>query len=505
MLLNIAISYLKTLTRVTNLNDINGDIDIIGITNRSDDMRNGYIYIALLGDKFNGIDYLDEIINNNNSIAILIDKKCNYKIQSIHLSSALYEVDNLRIIMPDLAKFIYSVDLSKLYLIGITGTNGKTSVAYMVHHGLKSINIKSSLITTVEIKIDNTTYESFMTTPEICKLYELFAYIQKLGIKFIVMEVSSHALAYDRVKGLIFDIAIYTNLDTDHLDYHGSIENYFLAKLKLFNIAKHSIVNIDDKYARRIIEKSSSNYTGYSLDSIASWKGSLLKSTIKNTQFEVEYYSNMILKYGTLLNKSIPGGKFLVYNTLAALATIDLICSKFNVKDTINKVFHSLIDFKGVEGRFEIHHYNDAFIVIDYAHTPEALSSILSMLKQSCINKLITVFGCGGSRDRSKRHILGSVAINKSDIVIITSDNIRWEDPLSIIANIMFGVYGKTEIGVNKYIYIEPDRVRAIQYGVSILNPGDILLIAGKGHEKYQEIQGKKIYCYDKNTVQNII
>jgi len=427
----------------------------------------GDTFIALKGIKEDGHDYILDAIKNG--ATKIIAEKGNYSVDTkIVCDTNLY--------LSNYLKKKYYDKISKLKIIGITGTNGKTTTCYLIYQALNMLNIKCAYIVT--LGFINLEYEEKLnnTTPDILSLYEMLLYLSDNDYKYVAMEVSSQGLAYNRVDSILFDYAVFTNLTIDHLDFHKTMENYAKEKQKLFKKLKpdgKTIINNDDEYKDYFLQEDSITYgfsnSDYQIDSI--------DSKIDGTIFKVNgdsYHTKLI-------------GKHNVYNILIVIIILkELKINNEKIKDLISKLNHA-------RGRMDTIKYKNNLIIIDYAHTPDAVEKIINSVKKIG-NNLITVLGCGGNRDKSKRPIMGLVATKLSDKVIFTSDNPRFEDPNSIINDIIQNLDKKN-------YEIEVNRKKAIKKGIQKLNKNDILLILGKGHEDYQIISDQKYHFSDMEVV----
>lgn len=396
----------------------------------------------------------------------------------------LYSVDTLIVnntheYLVSYLKNTYKEELSNLKIIGMTGTNGKTTTCYLIHKALNDLGIKCAYIGTIGFYIDEKIKDLNNTTPDILDLYEMLLYAKEKECKYVVMEVSSHALSMNRVEGLEFDYAIFSNLTRDHLDYHNTMENYLKEKQKLFNMLKNekkAILNIDSPYYKDFLFEGNNNISyGFSSGDymVSDYHISLLGSTF--TVNNIEYQTKLI-------------GKHNIYNLLCVIALLsELGISSKQISKEI-----SVLD--APVGRMDRINYKDNLIIIDYAHTPDAVSNVISSVQELNANKIYTIIGCGGNRDKKKRPIMAGIATENSDYVIFTSDNPRYEDPQDIINDMITG------LDKNNY-EIEINRVNAINRGIQLLDKNDILLVLGKGHETYQIIGDKKIHLDDKEIV----
>lgn len=388
-------------------------------------------------------------------------------------------VNNTHEYLVNYLKENYYDEIKDLKLIGMTGTNGKTTTCFLIYQALNSLNIKTAYIGTIGFYIDSKVCDLPNTTPDICDIYEMLLKCKKQNCKYVVMETSSHALDMDRLKGLSFDVGIFSNLTKDHMDYHKTFENYALAKQKLFKMVKYlSIVNSDSEYKDYFI---SSNTTTYGINS-GDYKVSDYKITMGGNEFVVN----------DVLYKSKLIGKHNIYNTLIVIVLLEYL--GFNI-DVIKEVISNL---SAPRGRMEMIKKDNNLIIIDYAHTPDAVFNIINSCIELKPNNIITIVGCGGNRDKAKRPIMANIACSLSNHVIMTSDNPRDEDAMQIIDDMIQGL-DKTNYE------IEVNREKAIIKGIQKLKNNDILLVLGKGHETYQIINGKKNDFDDKLIVLNNI
>ena len=373
----------------------------------------------------------------------------------------------------------------RLHLIGVTGTNGKTSVTYMVKSILEKAGHKVGLIGTIQNLIGNKIISSHNTTPGAYELNGLFDQMNKENCDWCVMEVSSHALDQYRVFDLTFDVAIFTNFTQDHLDYHISMENYLAAKKRLFSMCETAVINKDDRYAEELISGLKCKVVTCSVGNSAVYSARSVKYRPDSTEYE-------LLSGGKLNHiKVLTGGAFTVYNSMfAAVAALESGIGIETVKEAL-AVMH------GVKGRAEsVPTGRDFTVIIDYAHTPDGLKNILSTFKECEKNRLVLLFGCGGDRDRSKRAVMGNIAVRGADFVIVTSDNPRTEEPMAIINDILEGTKGH-----NTPVKVIENRIEAIKYAIKNARPGDIIVLAGKGHETYQILKDKTIHLDEREVI----
>ncbi|SHI62252.1 UDP-N-acetylmuramoyl-L-alanyl-D-glutamate--2,6-diaminopimelate ligase [Lutispora thermophila] len=475
------------------LEDINvlrysGDLttEIKGITYDSRQVKNNYMFICIKGSSFDGHDYIDEAVEKG-AVAIIVDKSIEKD------KVAMVQVENSRMAMPIIGANFYGRPTEKLKLIGVTGTNGKTTTTYLIRSILQQAEKKTGLIGTISIDLGQYVIESSRTTPESLDLQRIFHDMVSNNAEYAVMEVSSHSLEFGRVDQCQFQIGIFTNLTQDHLDFHKNFENYRKAKEKLFyKTKKANIINIDDEHGR-VIYRNIMDFDvpviTYGIDYVADIMAKDIKMDDSGIEFKL-----VTPDYETVIRSSIPG-KFSVYNSLAAASAtyvegID--------KDIISKGIENL---KFVPGRSEVLPINKPYkMIIDYAHAPDGLENILKSIRNYAKGRIITVFGCGGDRDKAKRPIMGEIAGRLSDYCIITSDNPRSEDPNEIIAQIEEGI---KNISCD-YICIE-NRKDAIKHAMMMAKPSDIILLAGKGHETYQVLKDRVIDFDERVVVKELI
>lgn len=461
----------------------NVDVDIRGICYDSRNSKDGSMFVAIKGFKSDGADYIGDAIERG-AVAILVDGEI-----SIDKDITLIKVQNTRKSLAKIASNYYGDPSKQLFLIGVTGTNGKTSVTYMIKSILESQNNKVGLIGTIQNMIGDKVYPTERTTPESLDLQRYLRLMVDEGVKYVVMEVSSHSLALNRVDECDFDIAVFTNLTQDHLDFHKTMDDYANAKAKLFRMAKTAcVINIDDDYSSLIIENSNAKVVTYGIKDYAYIMAKDIKNDIKGAKYTVQIEdikSDIALK--------IPG-LFSVYNSLAAISVA------FILGIPLQSVKIALKDVK-IKGRFEVLDIDAPYnVVIDYAHTPDGLENLMKAFGEYDTGRKILLFGCGGDRDKGKRPKMGEVAGKYADFVIITSDNPRSEDPMQIISEIEMGIKNTK----CPYKIIE-NRKEAIKYALSIAKDNDIVILAGKGHETYQVLKDRVIDFDEREIVEEIL
>ena len=470
----------------------NLDIDIKNIKNNSKDVKSDDLFIAIKGFDFDGHKCIKEAIDNGARVIVAQENEIDKNIiKEIPEDVTLVLAKDTRYALAIIACNFYKNPSKKFKLIGVTGTKGKTTTTYMIRDILQKQGIKVGLIGTVASYVnDKKIAENENTTPESIQLQEIFSKMIEEKCEAVVMEVSSQSLKLDRVAGCDFDIGIFTNFAEDHISTkeHSDMEDYFNSKVKLFKMCKKGFVNADDVYAAMVPKLvPECQFSTYGIDNYCD----LLAKDITVTNQYVDFKVKLGDK-NERIKVSIPG-RFSVYNSLAAIAVaLQFGCSTEVIKECLLNV--------RVPGRSElVDNKLGLTIMIDYAHTPESLEKILSSVKIYTKGRVISVFGCGGDRDKNKRPMMGEVSGRVADYTIITSDNPRTEDPAEIVKDIEEGIK-KTN---GKYECIV-DRIEAIKKAIKIANKRDIIILAGKGHEQYQEIN-KKRYPFDENKIVNEI
>jgi UDP-N-acetylmuramoyl-L-alanyl-D-glutamate--2,6-diaminopimelate ligase len=457
---------------------VRGDPGISGVQYDSRRVRTGDCFVAMRGETTDGNRYIDAAIASG-AVAIVTDSST----QAERSSVAWAVVPHGRRALAMISANFFRRPANKLSITGITGTNGKTTTAFLIDSILNAAGRKDALLGTIEYRIGGQAIEAPHTTPESLELNKVFADAVRAGATEAVMEVSSHALEQERVFGIHFDVAVFTNLTRDHFDYHKDFDHYFAAKRILFSGCgteppRTAVLNIDDEYGRRLVEfskRQKSDVLTYGLKS-GEFQAKNVELMLTGTRFDMVTPEEEVPIFSSL------AGRVNVYNILAASAAAYARNCK---RDEIVRGIENLIR---VPGRFETVNAGQPFtVVVDYAHTDDALRNLTALAREfvsrtGAKGRVITVFGCGGDRDRAKRPLMGRAAGQGSDFVVLTSDNPRSEDPLAIIDDSMPGL---TETGTA--YEVEPDRRKAIALAVAKAQPGDIVLIAGKGHEKTQK------------------
>lgn len=464
------------------------DFEAKGITSNSKDVLDNFIFVAVKGTHADGHSFIQEAIDRGAKLVIAQIPNPRFHIPK---NIPYLLVKDTRKGLAELAAKFYGEPSQKIKVVGVTGTCGKTTVTYLIEAVLKSAGLDSAIIGTINYRFKEKNFASKNTTPGPCQLQSLLADMAEESINYAVMEVSSHALSQERTGGIDFHSAIFTNLTSDHLDYHKTTENYFQAKKKLFTRLKPSsfaVINIDDKYGRRLANLiRQPRIITYAIEKKADVIACDIKYGISRTEFVVVAGKKNINFKTRLI------GKYNVYNSLAAFAWA------FKEGRDIEIIKSGLENFGVVPGRLERIECNKPIsIFVDYAHTLDALTNVITTLRQISKKRIIVVFGCGGERDKTKRPKMGQAASMLSDYVIITNDNPRSEDSDRIIADIKKG------ISKNNYSVIV-DRREAIRKALSLAKRGDTVLIAGKGHENYQILKNGAIAFDDRKVVRECL
>lgn len=465
------------------------DIEITGISYNSKTTKAGEIFVCLTGEHSDGHQYAQSAIEKG-AVALISEKKLDFNIVQVVVNSTRHQI-------ADIADTFYNSPSKSLNLIGITGTNGKTTVTHLVQKILETNGEDCALIGTLGYKLSSTDEykEAKHTTPQAPELQATLALIRDKGTKNVAMEVSSHALEQNRVGGCVFKGAVLTNLTQDHLDYHITMDNYFDAKAILFKGLKEgdfAVINADDKYVQRFLNiiPDGVNVLTYGIKNSADIMAKDVEFSLSGAEFLCE-----TKKFGAQKVKLHMNGMFSVYNFLAAVTTG--LSLGLRLEDCI----HPLEETNGVAGRFEIVS-KSPLVIVDYAHTPDGLENVLRAARDITPDgsKLICLFGCGGDRDSTKRPKMGEIAERLSDKVVITSDNPRSEEPQQIITDVLAGL---KSINTQK-VFVEADRAKAIELLKTISDKEDVIVIAGKGHEDYQILKDKTIHFDDREEARRI-
>ncbi|MCU0846761.1 MAG: UDP-N-acetylmuramoyl-L-alanyl-D-glutamate--2,6-diaminopimelate ligase [Spirochaetes bacterium] len=470
-----------------------GDVLIGGIEYDSRKVVPGSLFVAVKGFRTDGHDYVEKAVSMG-AVAVLASGDRAEEISRLGGKGIpVVSYGDQRKAMSSISASFFGRPSREMLMIGVTGTNGKTSITYMLESILACAGFTPGIIGTVNYRWKGKSIPAPNTTPESRDLQEILREMRNDGVDAAVMEVSSHALELNRADDIDFDAAIFTNLTGDHLDFHLNMENYYSAKRRFFDLMESSdkktrvgVVNGDDEYGMRIIAdrvKFTYRITDFGLKNGAHYGPE--KGSIKNEISGLHYFLGSPERAEIRLKLA---GRFHVYNSLAAVAAAR------ELGIPMEKIVSGLSGLKAVPGRFDVLSSGNGFsVIVDYAHTGDALLKLLQSVREVCRGKIITVFGCGGDRDRTKRPVMGAIASENSDFVIVTSDNPRTEKPLAIIDEIRAGISG------NNYEVIQ-DRTEAIGRAVFMGRSGDVIVIAGKGHEDYQIIGTEKIHFDDRET-----
>ncbi|AEF95182.1 UDP-N-acetylmuramoyl-L-alanyl-D-glutamate--2,6-diaminopimelate ligase [Desulfotomaculum nigrificans CO-1-SRB] len=473
---------LKELLSAIDVIAISGpqDIEVAGITYDSRKVQPGYLFVAIKGFKVDGHSFINNA-REAGATAVVVEREVE-----VPADLTVIKVSDSRQALALLADKFYGHPSRKMTVVGVTGTNGKTTTTHLIAAIWRQVGLKPGVVGTIHNLIGEKALPVTNTTPESLDLHKLMAEMVREDVQGVAMEVSSHALALNRVAGVKYDVAVFTNITQDHLDFHGNMEDYLAAKAKLFEKdIKYAVINADDQAAEQLFKISRGKVYTYGIENNADVRAKDIQVTARGVSFTVNG------PWGEQRLELKLTGRFNVYNSLAAY-TVGMVLG-YNGMD----VKAALEGVTGVAGRFELVDQGQDFaVVVDYAHTPDGLENILTTARQITKGRLITVFGCGGDRDRTKRPIMGEIAARYSDLPVVTSDNPRTEDPQKIIEDILVGLQGKDP---GSYLVIA-DRREAINRAINLAEPGDVVVIAGKGHEDYQII-GTTKYHFDDREV----
>jgi len=467
---------------ISDLDDaqLRGDAStaVSALTYRSDDVELGSLFFCVPGARLDGHDFAAEAAGRGAS-ALVVDRWLALEVEQVRVRS-------VREAMGPIAAVFHGRPAERLTMVGVTGTNGKTTSTFLLESVFRAAGLRPGVIGTTGVRIDGTHIPFPRTTPEAPDLQRLLAGMLDEGLDAVAMEVSSHGLHQHRVDGIRYRVAVFTNLTQDHLDYHASMEEYFEAKARLFTprMSDHAVVNLDSAEGRRLL-RSDLLSTTYGLGRGADVRATDVRTTREGISFRV----------GALEVRSPLRGLFNVENCLGVIATARVL----GLADEVAVRGIEAVD--GVPGRVEaVEAGQDFLVMVDYAHTPDSLENVLRSARPLADGRLIVVFGCGGDRDRAKRPLMGRVATSLADLTVVTSDNPRSEDPSAIIRDILPGA----ERGGGAYL-VEADRRSAIRLAVMQAGPGDVLVLAGKGHETYQELADRTIAFDDREVAAEAI
>lgn len=476
--------------------DGNTDLQIEVIAHDSRQVVPGTLFVCLSGYKTDGHNYIMQAYTQG-AVAVIVEKA----VENIPQGLTVITVADTREAIKGITPYFFDYPSRKLRMIGVTGTNGKTTTTYLLKSILQEAGYQVGVIGTIQNSIGDRIVPSKNTTPDVIDLQHLLAEMVANHMDYVVMEVSSHALALERVTGCEFDVGIFTNMTRDHLDFHMTFENYLAAKAKLFESLsadenhkqkKTAIINVDDEAATAILASTACKSITYGIHADANLKAEHADIQATGAAFDI------VGSFGSMNLTLKITGFFNVYNVLSAVGAA--LAEEINpavIKNALEK-------FQSVPGRFELVNAGQSFsVIVDYAHTPDGLENILQTAQQIAKKRIIVVFGCGGDRDRTKRPIMGKLAATYGDIVIATSDNPRSEDPDVILAEVEIGI--KDGLRLGKIYEKISDRRQAIARALHLAAKDDIVIVAGKGHEDYQILSDRTISFDDKEVVKEII
>jgi len=467
--------------------------EVTGISTNSHACKTGDIFIGMPGSRVDGGEFWKSAIDNG-AIAAIVSQEAAKKYPPSTTDCILTAKDPIAV-CAELSAAFYDYPAQKLNMVGITGTNGKTTTSYLIEYFLNRSQLATALFGTLFARWPGFSQTANHTTPFAAKLQGQLADAVKASSKYAVMEVSSHALAQNRVKGCKFEVAVFTNLTQDHLDFHKDMEDYFAAKAKLFSdeyLQGRAIINLDDPYGERLIENTDlTKVWTYSVDntnadlytSNLTYEASGVSGTLHTPRGESKFRSPLV-------------GQYNISNLLAAVGAV------LHLNLDLKTIVESLSQFSGVPGRMErveIDARQDISVIVDYAHTPDSLENLLIAAKPFISQKTICVFGCGGDRDRTKRPLMGQAVAKLADVVVVTSDNPRTEEPQRILDDILEGIPETVKP------IVEIDRAAAINKAIQNARSGDGVIIAGKGHEDYQILGTEKIHFDDREVARDAL
>ena len=455
------------------------NLDILDITYNSKKVKKGSLFVCLCGENSDGHDFAKDA-ERNGAAAILCEKQVQVNIPQIVVSST-------RKALSKVFSCFYDNPQNKLKIIGLTGTNGKTTTSFLIKSILEESGKKVGLIGTQGAFIGKQFFQTGLTTPDPQLLFKLLKQMVDFGVEYVVMEVSAHALALDKTEGIVFEVGVLTNLTQDHLDFFKTMENYKRAKFKLFegNKIKSAVLNFDDEFGRKLAETITVPFLSYSLNNPSDVFAAKIGNKNGKNKFIVNILDNVFDVESNLI------GEFNIYNSLAAASVAAMLgCSTKQIKNGLEKLF-------GVEGRLNRFNLSNGVVAfIDFAHTPDGIEQALNAIRELKFKQIITVFGCSGNRDKDKRHKMGQIAEKLSDYVVLTTDNPRFENPELILDDI--------EIGMEKTAHTRfVSREQAIEFALTLAKKGDCVAILGKGAETYQDINGVNVPYSDFEVVKN--
>ncbi len=452
------------------------DREITDVTDKTGNVKEGCAFVCITGARFDGHSVAEDMLRQGAG-AVIVTRDLGLKEQII--------VENTREAYAVMCKNLFGRSADKLKIIGITGTNGKTTTAFVIKDILKELGVQSGLIGTVKNMVGDKDFHTELTTPDPYDMHSLFRMMVDEGIEYCVMETSSQAFHQMRLAGIHFVVGAFTNLTQDHLDYHGTLDEYKKCKKNLFLNCDKAIFNNDDEASEFMREGIEVPSLAYSINEKSDYKAENVQLFSDRVEYDLK---------GERVVFHIPGG-FSVYNSLTAISVVNNL--GFDLKNVIKSAYNA----KSVSGRVEVLKTNTDFsVIIDYAHSPDGLEKAINAVRGFTKGRVITLFGCGGDRDKTKRPKMGRIAAELSDIVVVTSDNPRTEDPEEIIRDILEGINAE-----NKEIITIIDRSEAIRKAISIARKDDAILLAGKGHETYQVIGKERVHYDEREVVAEIL
>jgi UDP-N-acetylmuramoyl-L-alanyl-D-glutamate--2,6-diaminopimelate ligase len=468
---------------------------VTGVTHDSRRVAPGDLYAALPGSRFHGAVFAEQAAAAG-AAGILTDREGRIRAELAGLPVLV--VDDPRAVLGEVASWVYGRPARDLALLGVTGTSGKSTTTFLLEAGLRAAGHETGLIGGIEIRVAGEALPSALTTPEATDVHALFALMRERGVTAAAMEVSSHALDLGRVGGAFFEVALFTNLSQEHLDYHATMEDYFAVKARLFTpeLSRLGVVNVDDSWGRRLTHIAKVPVTTFSADGDpgADWRAADVRLKPYGSTFRV------IGPGGVEAEARVPlPGPFNVANALGAIVAL------VEAGISLPVAVRGIASLPGVPGRLEpVDEGQDFTVLVDYAHKPGAVEAVLGTLRPLTTGRLTIVLGCGGDRDRTKRPIMGEIAARRSDVAVFTNDNPRSEDPWAVLNAMVGGVLTVPE-DERAHVIVEPDRAAAIALAVGRARRGDVVLVAGKGHEQGQYIAGEVLPFDDREVVRRAL
>ncbi|TDD30354.1 UDP-N-acetylmuramoyl-L-alanyl-D-glutamate--2,6-diaminopimelate ligase [Nonomuraea terrae] len=469
---------------------------LTGVTIHSGNVRRGDLYVALPGNRAHGADYAADAMARG-AVAVLTDPAGRET--AVATGLPVLVVPDPRGLLGQISSWVYGQPAHDIQILGVTGTSGKSTTTFMLEAGLRAAGHRTGLVGGVEIRAADLRFQPTLTTPEASELHGLFALMREEGVTAAAMEVSSHALALGRVDGIFYDVALFTNLSQDHLDFHKDFDDYFATKAKLFQpeLSRAGVTNVDDRYGRELLGLAKVPMTTFSAqgDPEAHWRAMDARLGADGSAFRV------VGPGGVEADAQIAlPGPFNVANALGAIVTL------VEAGVPLQTAVHGVGTLTGVPGRMErVTGADEDFqAIVDYSHKPGAVESVLCSLRSVTAGRLIIVLGCGGDRDSGKRPIMGEISARLADVAIFTSDNPRSEDPLAILTTMMEGALRVPQHD-RAHVIIEPDRAAAIGLAIARAGRGDVVVVAGKGHEQGQYVSGEVIPFDDRDVVAEAI